>query len=76
MSDIEKLRAVIKDSGMTMTAVANKSGINRVTLYNRLLGVGEFTASEIMGLTDALHLSPEDRDAIFFATEVEKSKLT
>lgn len=65
MVDIGRLKAIIKDSGMSMTAVALKSGIVRETLYNRLNGTGEFTASEICGLTRALNLSRSERDEIF-----------
>lgn len=50
-----------------MTALAQKSDIKRETLYNRLNGVGEFTANEIIGITKALHLSKSDREKIFFA---------
>lgn len=71
MVDIQGLKDVIKDSGMTMTAIARKAGIERVTLYNRLSGIGEFTASEILGLVDALHMAGEARERIFFAEEVE-----
>jgi len=65
MADIEKLKRVMEDSGMTMVAIADKSAIKRETLYNRLAGVGEFTSSEIVGLTSALHLTKAERDAIF-----------
>lgn len=59
------------DSGMTVKAIAMKSGILRETLYNRLNGKSEFSASEMLSLSDVLRLSPEERDAIFFAREVE-----
>ncbi len=65
MVNTDKLKSVIKDSGMSMTAIAVKSGIVRETLYNRLNGIGEFTASEIIGLTQALSLSRNERDEIF-----------
>lgn len=65
MADIEKLKQVMDDSGMTMVAIADKSAIKRETLYNRLAGVGEFTSSEIVGLAAALHLTKSERDAIF-----------
>ena len=71
MHGIELLRQKMKDSGMSMTAIAKKSGILRETLYNRLNGIGEFTASEIVGLTEALHLTTDEREKIFFAHEVE-----
>ena len=67
MADIELLKKHIDDSGMTMTAISEKSGINRVTLYNRLNGVGEFTVSEVIGLAAALHLTKQERDSIFLA---------
>lgn len=67
MVDIEKLKEVIDDSGMTKVAIASKSGILRATLYKKLAGQGEFTASEIERLAEALKLSVAQRNAIFFA---------
>lgn len=67
MVDFNKLKEAIKDSGMTMVAISSKAGMGRVTLYNKLAGNGEFTASEIEGLSDALKLSVSQRNAIFFA---------
>lgn len=71
MVDITKLKELIDDSGMTMVAVASKSGILRATLYNKLSGHGEFTVSEIEGLSDTLHLTATQRNSIFFAKKVE-----
>lgn len=71
MVNIELLKEVIEDSGMTMVSIASKSGMLRETLYNRLNGIGEFTASEIAGLTKALHLRKPMRDRIFFSQKVE-----
>ena len=65
MPDIKMLKDNITDSGMTVKAVAEKSGILRETLYNRLKGVGEFTASEIVSLSNVLNLSQTERDDIF-----------
>ena len=71
MVDLGMLKKRIEDSGMTMVAIASKSGMIRETLYNRLNGKGEFTASEMMALCKALNLPNEDRDRIFFAQEDE-----
>lgn len=65
MTNLDKLKLIIKDSGITMTALSKKTGINRVTLYNRLDGSGEFSAFEIMALSEALNLTDEERDEIF-----------
>ena len=67
MTDMDLLLSKIKDSGMTVVAISEKSGIDRATFYNRLKGVGEFTASEIVGLANALHLTKSDRDKIFLS---------
>lgn len=71
MVDIQKLKENIECSGITMCALASNSGIERTTLYNRLAGIGEFTASEIDGLSRALRLTKPQRDAIFFAKELK-----
>lgn len=70
MTDIAMLKEVINESGMTMVAIAEKSGIERTTLYNRLNGIGDFTAREIVGLTNALHLTKPQRDRIFLSNNV------
>lgn len=71
MTDLEMLKHRINDSGMTMVAISQKTGILRETLYNRLNGRGEFTASEIVALSKVLNLSAPDRAEIFFGEKVE-----
>ena len=73
MIDIELLKDFVSDSGITMTSLSRKAGISRETLYNRLNGIGEFTASEIVGISDALRLTNIERDSIFFANKVESN---
>ena len=72
MPNIELLKEKIEDSGMTMVALSRKSNMVRETLYNRLAGVGEFTASEIVGLSEALRLSKSEREEIFFSKGLVK----
>lgn len=67
MVNIDLLKETIDNSGMTKVSISGRAGISRETLYNRLDGIGEFTASEIMGITRALKLSKEEREDIFFA---------
>lgn len=64
MANVELLREKISDSGMTISAVANKAGILRETLYNRMK-TGNFYASEIVALTRVLCLTRKERDDIF-----------
>ncbi len=71
MVDLQLLKETIDESGMTMVAISEKSEIRRETLYQRLKGGGEFTASEIIGLVNALKLNKSQREAIFFKPKVE-----
>lgn len=71
MVDLNKLKKAIDDSGVSMVKLAEKSGIPRETIYNRFNNIGEFTASEILGITKALRLTPKERESIFF---IEKSE--
>lgn len=74
MTDMALLRSAITESGMMMKAVAEKAGMTRPTLHNRMIGIGEFSAREITGLCNALHLSIEDRERIFFAPDVPEEE--
>lgn len=71
MVDLNKLRKAIDESGMTVTSICSKSGILRATLYYKLAGRADFTASEIEKLSDAMRLSVGQRNSIFFANKVE-----
>lgn len=70
MTDITALNTFIKNSGMTITAIAEKAAIGRPTLYNKLDGKSEFTASEIVSLANVLHMTPEQRNAIFLSEKL------
>ncbi len=70
MTNFELLQLKIKESGMTMVAICEKSGIERATMYNRINGKGEFTATEIVSLSEVLHLTRTDRDRIFLSKNV------
>lgn len=67
MPNMELLKNKVSESGMTVTHVCEKVGISRETFYNRLAGKGEFTASEIVGFTDVLRLSKNEREKIFLS---------
>lgn len=67
MPNIELLKEKISDSGIPMTTIARKSGIVRETLYNRLNGIGDFTTSEVVGLSNTLRLTKTEREQIFFS---------
>ena len=65
MFNTKLLEKKISDSCMTMVSLAEKTGILRESLYNKLKGNTEFKASEISSLSKVLRLSTRERDAIF-----------
>lgn len=67
MTNLKALKDSMKESGIPITTIAQRSGILRETLYNRLAGKSEFKASEIAALTLTLGLTRKQRDDIFFA---------
>jgi predicted transcriptional regulator len=67
MVRLDLLRDHIEESGMTITAIARKSGISRQTMYNRIYGKSEFKASEIVAICKVMHLTDKERDLIFFS---------
>lgn len=67
MPGMKLLREKITESGMTLTSVSRKAGISRETFYNKLSGKSEFTASEIVAITDVLRLSKKEREEIFLS---------
>jgi predicted transcriptional regulator len=69
MTDIELLKQMIVDSGMTKTAIARKAGITRDRLYTILDGV-DVKATEIEGLAKTLRMTNPVRDRVFFAKDV------
>ena len=70
MTDFELLEKIMERSGATVDAVAKAAKFSRETYYNRKKGIGEFTASEIVGIVNVLRLTAEERDAIFLTEKV------
>lgn len=68
MTNTELLKKAIESSGVSITFLANKLGISRTCLYTKLQGDVEFKQSEILEMTNALHLTIVERDTIFFAS--------
>ena len=68
----ELLREVIKDSGVKVTALADKIGISRQSLTMKLNGERSFDQGEIMAIKTNLHLTDEQFMQIFFNDEVDK----
>ena len=62
--------------GLNRAEVAKGLQISAMALFNKIHNKTEFKASEIEALKQALHLSNEQRDKIFFAAESTKAEST
>ena len=71
MINYELLRNRINKSGIKIYALAEACSLTPQGFYNNLNGKNDFRCSEIICLSKALNLSPEDRNAIFFAQIVD-----
>lgn len=70
MTNSQELRQKIDDSGLKFAFICEKLGVTYATLRRKIRNENEFTASEIVTLTDLLHLSDDERNKIFFALEM------
>jgi plasmid maintenance system antidote protein VapI len=64
MTDGEKLKAMIDESGISIVKIAEKMGCSRNRIYAIIKGA-DCTASEIMWFCNILRLTKHQRDEIF-----------
>lgn len=60
-------------SGITITALADKMGISRQSMYLKMSGERDFKTSEVEKLCEILRLTAEERALVFFAQQVDKT---
>ena len=71
MTNTELLKKVIRDSGIKVGRLLVLTNIKSyATFKGRMNNETEFTASEIQALSEALQLTVEQREQIFFAGNV------
>lgn len=64
--NLELLLSKIEQAKISRNTIAEKLGITRQGLYNKLDGKKEFKVSEINLISKMLNLTSDERDAIFF----------
>lgn len=70
MTNTQKLKEVIRDSGLKQEYIASKIGLTSYGFARKRDNLSEFTASEIEKLCEVLEIKNwKDRAAIFFAKE-------
>lgn len=67
------LKKVIQDRGIKITSLADKIGISRQSLSQKLNGEREFAQGEILAIKNNLRLSDEEFMLIFFNSNVEEN---
>lgn len=67
MVDVTALQNEIKESGMTIVSICDKSGILKQTFYNRLKKPDDFTVDEVLNLSQTLRLTKPRMMKIFFS---------
>lgn len=72
--DLKYLNNTIILSRIPITAIAEKLGISRTSLYNKLSGKRDFKVSEISKLCEILRLTEQERLLIFLADEADKEE--
>lgn len=72
MTDTEKLIDAMNDSGYKRSHIAKCVGLTVTGLMNKVNNESDFKALEIKKLCELLDLSVTDKEAIFFADNVDK----
>lgn len=70
MTNTDLLKRKIDESGYKIAYIAECLGISYQALYNKIGNKTQFLASEIMKLSELLKLTDDERNAIFFAENV------
>lgn len=70
--NLEYLNDRISISRIPITAIAEKLGVSRQTLYNKMHGDRDFKTSEIAKLCEILRLTDEEKKLVFFADRVDR----
>lgn len=68
----EMLKGAIKDRGIKITALADKMGISRQSLHQKIKGERLFDQGELLSLKTSLNLTDKEFMSIFFGNHVDK----
>lgn len=71
MTNTKVLRDKIDDSGYKLRYIAKQLGITYQGFLKKINNETEFKASEIQILFELLHMTEAEREAIFFAQNVD-----
>lgn len=72
MTDTKRFKATMTLKGYTLENLAKELGLAVATLSYKINNLRQFKVNEIKAIQTILGLTPSERDAIFFADEVDK----
>lgn len=72
MTDTNKLKAALALKGMTAGDLADMIGMSRQSISYKMNNIREFRVKEIIAISEALNLTLEEKEAIFFADKVDE----
>ena len=75
MTDYAKLKGLMAEKGLEVTKLAELLGISRQSASAKLNGKSPITLTDARAISNALDMTKEERDCIFFG-ECVKSELT
>lgn len=73
VTDVKALQSKIKDSGLKKTFIAEQLGLSYPGYLNKETGKTEFMASEIVTMSQLLHMSEDETKGIFLSKELTES---
>lgn len=71
MTDTKALAAFMALKGYTATKLAAELGITNASMSYKMRNIREFKLSEAQAIKQILGLTAEERDAIFFGSDVD-----
>ena len=72
MTDTKRFKATLVLKGYTLEDLAHEMSMSTATLSYKINNIRQFKVAEIQAIKKILNLSVEERDAIFFADNVEE----
>ena len=72
MTNTLEFKSILVKKGFTVRTLADIIGISATTLSYKINNKREFTSSEIFAVQEALHLTMEEKERIFFARDVDE----
>lgn len=71
MTDTLYLKSILVRRGVTFEYVSEQMGLSKTSLSYKINNKRQFTATEIVKLSNILNLTANERDEIFFGENVD-----